>query len=791
MTDRFAADAYYGREPQVVFAEEPSGVVYEEVEPVSVLKKIRPYRWLFVGLALMLLGGILGQLFHTSFYRVRIEDITFETERGTISALLYMPRNVNETHHAPGIVMTHGYLNSREMQDLNAIELSRRGYVVLALSMYDHGASRWDADIPVGGQFGTFWIHSQWDAAQWLYEQPFIARDADGNGRIGVTGHSMGGFSSTLAIYFDEIRFLQTGTRIIEAGLSVGADFLHAGAVAPQDELMAAMGPRSMGFIAGQYDEFFFNDLELVGVHGGSVIQSLWTETPAGQAFLGTTNPEPETVYTVASGPFYLGGAMVRPSVNGQRIAYTPAEIHPWNHFSATSVGYVIDFFEWALPNPGAAEVTGQIWQFKVLFNVFILAGFFLLLPPLMTLLLRVPLLSRAVTPPADPVPMIRRPWYYGAWWLALILGIGLPAFLIPTLMERRDTGLGLLQTFFGILAALGLAAAILALVWGRQTTGGASVIDNGMNVGGEHFDDDAGFAADGGAPGLVSSDDDAAAFANPATGDLMTTVVPDNEGALTARVGGNPMAWGGFLIALLAALSAFVVLRADTFLQLSPFLSAPTINVIAFWALISAGITGILITIMYLMVGRYGARAANYGLGAGVLPIIASLVVAVIGVAIAYGLMFLVERIFNMDGRLWVFAVPTFTSEVGIAAVRYMPFFLVFYFINTIALNANMRGRRGGYVWAALQNILGILIWVAIQYGLLFQTGVAWYPTMSLNAILLFGLIPVLALAGVFARALYDRTNNIWLAAFTNTILFTLISVANTAVFWNLVPAA
>ena len=41
----------------------------------------------------------------------------------------------------PTIITTHGYLNSAEMQDASAIEMSRRGYVVLALDMYDHGHS--------------------------------------------------------------------------------------------------------------------------------------------------------------------------------------------------------------------------------------------------------------------------------------------------------------------------------------------------------------------------------------------------------------------------------------------------------------------------------------------------------------------------------------------------------------------------------------------------------------------------------------------------------------------------
>ena len=70
----------------------------------------------------------------------------------------------------------------------------------------------------------------------------------------------------------------------------------------------------------------------------------------------------------------------------------------------------------------------------------------------------------------------------------------------------------------------------------------------------------------------------------------------------------------------------------------------------------------------------------------------------------------------------------------------------------------------------------------------MLFITGTAMYPDMALNAILLFALIPCLGVAAVYARKLYEKTNNVYLASFTNTILFTMITCANTAMFWNLV---
>ena len=157
---------------------------------------------LVIALVVVLLASFAAQAFNTSGYSVSVSRIYFDTEHGTLSGLLYMPKGVSESNPAPTLVTTHGYLNSAEMQDANAIEMSRRGVVVLALDQYDHGHSRATEE---NSNWMAFWTNSQYDAVNYMYEQPYVLKDADGNGIIGVTGHSMGGFSSSVAVYFDEL----------------------------------------------------------------------------------------------------------------------------------------------------------------------------------------------------------------------------------------------------------------------------------------------------------------------------------------------------------------------------------------------------------------------------------------------------------------------------------------------------------------------------------------------------------------------------------------------------------
>jgi dienelactone hydrolase len=102
-------------------------------------------------------------------------------------ALLYVPDSASVEDPAPAIVSMHGYNNTREVQDLNAVELSRRGYVVIAIDAYDHGGSSFaDPRINKGiaPDMGTY------AALQYLGTLPYVDKK-----RIGMVGHSLGGAS--------------------------------------------------------------------------------------------------------------------------------------------------------------------------------------------------------------------------------------------------------------------------------------------------------------------------------------------------------------------------------------------------------------------------------------------------------------------------------------------------------------------------------------------------------------------------------------------------------------------
>lgn len=714
-------------------------------ENLARLKK--PGFWLLLALALCIAGSFLANMFNTSFYQVKVERIEFETERGTLSALLYVPRGASSEDPRAGIVTTHGYLNSKEMQDAPAIEMSRRGFVVMALDMYDHGDSSWENDIPQGREFGTFWVYSLFDAVDHMYEYDFIRKDAEGNASIAVSGHSMGGFSSIAAVVFDEQRYQTNLTngdpayRKIAAALPTGADFSYlAIAGITQDAAMAAFNERSIGFIAGHYDEFFFNKstAEKVGSElkvEGTVVYKDFAATASGKRFVGL-DPDgaaatPGEVYTVDG---------------GKRVIYTPNEIHPWNHFSKETTGNQIDFYtSVAFANDTSENqsllVSGnQIWWFKEFFSLIGLIGFFMLIIPAVMLLLKVPFFAYAKKEKNAPMPEPATKGQKVIYWIIVSFTALFPAYYFPTLMNKKADGIGELSTIAGnIIEVIYFVLVGLWLVYLIFT--------------------------------LFKSKDEAKEV---------------KERTLRYTISGI------FILVASYALKYLLDYAADLF-NTTSYYSQPTTNQIIYWALVVAAV-GVLVTVAFHFFAKkgQGVSVKQYGIYANYKRVLVNLVLAVSVVVGAYLVLFITQMIFNTDFRFWTFAVRTFKWSHFVNALKYMPLFFIFFLVNSVVINANTNGEklRGwrGYLVGILMNVGGLVLYLILHYGRLFTTGVANNPDQALNSILLFALIPVLIVSTIYTKWLYRKTNSVYLGAFINAILITMITVANTVVYTSLV---
>jgi pimeloyl-ACP methyl ester carboxylesterase len=345
---------------------------------------MRKWGFFAIGLALILAGSFLAHAVQTAG-GTRIQDVRFAGDGITQSALLYVPPQASPQHPAPAVLLSHGYINTREMQSPFAIELARRGFVVLAMDMAGHGYS--------GGAVGQQKDFGGPAALRYLQGLPFVDK-----ANIGLEGHSMGG-GPVLAAAADQ----PDGYRsIVLEGSTPGL----LGAKAPEH-------PRNLELVFGQFDEFA---PLMWQVPKGSLVG----HSKRLQALFGSNGP-------VVEGQVYgdLAAGTARKLVN-------PPVTHPWEHFSRAGVGAAVDWFQTTLQ--GVAKPmppNDQIWLWKEIGTVVAFAGLILLLMGTFELLLTLPVFS-ALAHPMEPVAKRRGP----KWWLAFALTAAVPALTYYPVMK-------------------------------------------------------------------------------------------------------------------------------------------------------------------------------------------------------------------------------------------------------------------------------------------------------------------------------------------------------------------
>lgn len=665
---------------------------------------------LCVALVLILLGSVLAGVFNSGAGATKVSRIRFDGGHGELSGLLYMPKDASAENPKPTIIVTHGYLNSAEMQDANAVELSRRGFVVLALDQYDHGHSSLShenySDVSFFGVWLPFWVNSMNDAVQYMYEQPYVLKDENGNGIIGVTGHSMGGFSSTMALCMDEAQAAETGVRKIYAGLTEGSDFMYTSIVGFDAATADALGGgRIMGKVCAQYDEFFFND---PNVEGGTVRHKDYVSTPDGMTFLQQTEPaQANTWYDTSDG--------------GRRIIYQPAQTHPWNHFSAKTTGYAVDFYMTAFADyaDGLKDIapSSQMWQWKEAFECVALVGFVMLLIAVASILIELPFFSKANSGALAVKPSVTG-GKKAATAIILIVAVLLPAVVFEPLMDGGvESPIVQVLFYVGLLVAVG---GIVALIMNL-----AKAKEKGMTVGSVVM------ILAGGLLALICK-------------------VPmyQNYGVWTAP-GLNGIAYwtiGCALISLCILSTVYVCMKAKDGFTFTDY--------------------GVSFKPMVIVAGLCTA-----------------LVTVVIGYAVLFLMDALFKADFRIWTFAFKTFDANILPAILRYLPTFLLFYIIS--TAGITVNTNTEKLQGvkGYLLAMALNAGGAALWLAVQYISLFAGGVAAFPGAALSGIELVAMVPTLAIAAIISRNLYKKTGNIWTPAFLNAILMTTMAVANTMV--------
>jgi len=99
-------------------------------------------RHLLISVLVIVLASFLASMVQDTHGRVHVQDIKIPTENGQwVVADLYKPRTATKDNPAPLVVVVPGFQSSKEALANIAIELSRRGVVVILMDPYAQGFS--------------------------------------------------------------------------------------------------------------------------------------------------------------------------------------------------------------------------------------------------------------------------------------------------------------------------------------------------------------------------------------------------------------------------------------------------------------------------------------------------------------------------------------------------------------------------------------------------------------------------------------------------------------------------
>lgn len=647
-----------------------------------------------------------GTITVTSYDEETDQNVTTEKKVAgkVVSGILFKPDTATAENPAPAVVFTHGYLNNREMQLQNAIELARRGFVVLAVDREGHG--NYDNATNTGALMAT---NGLYDSAKYLYNLDYVDKD-----KIGISGHSMGGFTTSAVLKADNAE--KGGLGIISAGL------IQSYASNPD-----AASDVSVGFLKSVDDEFFYTTNE-----NGGTISREWLSTKTAKGYVGIAK---DSEGDVVNGGIYVKGVLTEvaggeAAPGAFRAIYEVPGIHPQVHYSVDGAEAVINFFYTAFGTPEGRdyiEESNQTWWVKEMFSFIGMIALFVCIFPLVSLLLTTP--------------------------------------------------------FFRSLAAKKKEAAVAPAPAAEPAT---------------YSEAEAQVACDSAETKVSASPAPVAAAVLPAI----------DEPKPLKGIWKNLTYWLGAVAIML--FSGFIIKDicteyGDYVFPNTQLYPQDTTNWVAIWAVVVALFSLAVIcfiwlanTVFYRI--RYKENAAQYienpfaaaKINGGFVSVLKSFLLAAVVVFFLYLITFINWSAWVVDFRIWTLAVKVFNvGDMLPTMVRYAVFFGIFFTVSAL-FNETYRVKNIPD-WATTLinvffNVFGVILVVAIQYGEFGATGVMWQPEMNLGYIVIIPMIGVLAVATVISRRMAAKTGNMWLGAFINTMLFTIITCANTAASFSYV---
>ena len=200
----------------------------------------------------------------------------------------------------------------------------------------------------------------------------------------------------------------------------------------------------------------------------------------------------------------------------------------------------------------------------------------------------------------------------------------------------------------------------------------------------------------------------------------------------------------------------------------------------IGVWSACCGAFTLILIILYQQLYGKkHNVSLRDIGVMLPIKQIGKTILLAVIVVACAFGIVFFADYFFQSDFRLWVLAAKVFESDKVMIALRYLPFFLIYYVMNSVRSTVSIIIKS-----AEKPEILSYLVWrirCHVSFLLLYNISASIQRVflsgdwLKERDFLLFGssrLLPCCLLPQFISRIIYKKTANpIWQGALTHCL--------------------
>lgn len=278
----------------------------------------------FILLIILVIGAqLLATLIQQDFGRVLVRNVRYSNANGIpIRAKLLVPADLEPGESAPGVVYVHGYQNNRETNDPYAIELARRGVVVLSIDAIGRGNSGNPGSMDDPDFDETYGARS---SLEYLRSLPEVDPQ-----RTGLMGHSLGAeMVYGIALEDEDVQAL------VISGFGYRAD-------ATIDR------PANMLMILGKYDEYRER------MTGTRDFENEWMSSRQTQAAFPVQDPVIGETY----GDFTDGTA---------RRVFMPEVTHVQESHSEAAVAEAVEWIRQSLePDPSFwLPSDQQIWPIK------------------------------------------------------------------------------------------------------------------------------------------------------------------------------------------------------------------------------------------------------------------------------------------------------------------------------------------------------------------------------------------------------------------------------------------